>query len=257
MAKYFWYTPLWSVNEMDDYIIKNWKLFSNSNQGYSSCVTNHKYGFSQNKKANVLHNCVGWAWGRFYGIRGQESKFPRDNGNPYELYWKVKRGSRIFEHGGVGDTPKLGAMVIWGRPEDASGASRSHIGIVEWIDWDKGIMYVSEDNYSTLRKKPWYEVNSRNGVHAYPINGALSSSYPLVGYIYQPKECRWGWTYNTTVNLRLRASARTGTIFTVMPKGSKIAFYGEQTWDNDNDIWYRVNYNGTWGWCSAEYLKEC
>lgn len=65
-----------------------------------------------------------------------------------------------------------------------------------------------------------------------------------------------GW-YQTTANLKLRYGAGTdkGEIL-VMPKNSKVLFYGRYSLDSSGKAWMYVVYCNIIGYCSVDYLKK-
>lgn len=169
------FTPLiGSVAEMDNYIKTNWHYFSTpSKGGYSNCTTSLSYKFTMDSRVNVLHNCVGWAWGRWFHMRGITSanSFSRLRGDPIDV-WNSR--SNVPHYGGSSTTtPKLGALVIW----KTSGGS--HIGVVEKFNSNSDV-YISEDNYKTVGT--YGGVRSRNGI--WHGNPASRSGCTLKGYIY-------------------------------------------------------------------------
>lgn len=260
------YTPIKSIEQMDKFIIDNWKFFNNGS-GYSNCTTDLKKKFTRSTRVNTIHNCHAWAIGRYHQMRGVNSKegFVRPNSNPYEFFSLCKQGK--FPCAGTSTTkPKVGALVIWGKPSASDGKSRSHIGVIEEIKND--VLYVSEDNYSTLRV--YGGKSSYNGIRTLKANASISSSLPFVGYVLPEYE------YVTTekvkpaknkdnslnknfkvVNcssLRMRTGAGTQEdIITTLPKNSKVRCYGYYT-PCMGVKWLLVEYNGISGYCSEQYL---
>ena len=244
-----------SVSEMDAWIKNNWKYFSAS--GYSTCSTNIKNKFSGIKNP-TLHNCVGWYHGRKNFMEGATSTFvAKGCGNPYEMYQTCKANTNKMTHGGVSQTPAVGAAIIWGKASASDGSSRSHIAMVEKIDGD--YIWISEDNYSTVRT--YDGVRSRNGVRKIKKNSALSDSYPFVGYILPPYNYVPYFTLQANVNLRIRSDASTSAnIVNRMVKGEKCKYYGWQK-TVDGSTWYYVEFGSTKGWAcykegSSQYLKK-
>ena len=241
------YEPLdsYTVAQMDNWIKNHWQYFNNST-GYSNCTSSTKYKFSASN-VNTLHNCVGWAWGRWYQMQGITSKsdFKRQTGNPYELYQAVKKGSTAFKHGGVSQTPKVGAMIIWGKASASDGSSRSHIGIVEAVS--SSYIWVSEDNYSTVRN--YGGTRSRNGIRKIArSNMDMSTSYPLVGFILPIYDYILWYQLKAKYNVNMRkSSSTTAQVITKVKKGEVVKYCGWQQ-NHDNQKWYYVNLNGTEGW---------
>ena len=90
--------------------------------GYNTCITiNQQSGY-------VLPNCVGYAQGRLLELRGENKinwKLPACNAEDW--YDKAKANGLQ-----VGNTPKLGAVVVWragNTHNSADGAG--HVAIVE------------------------------------------------------------------------------------------------------------------------------
>ena len=235
-----------SVAEMDKWIKENWKYFSSS--GYSTCSTNIKNKFSGIKNP-TLHNCVGWYHGRKNYMEGATSTFvAKGCGNPYEMYQTCKANTNKMTHGGVSQTPEVGAAIIWGKASASDGSSRSHIAMVEKIEGD--YIWISEDNYNTVRT--YNGVRSRNGVRKIKKNSELSSSYPFVGYILPPYKYVGSITWKATVNLRVRSAAGTNNnIVNRMVKGETCKYYGIYK-TVGNQLWYCVEFGSTIGWICAK-----
>lgn len=143
------------------------KRFINYNKGgYNTCIPiNQQTGY-------VLPNCVGYAQGRLLELRGENKinwKLPACNAEDW--YDKAKANGLQ-----VGNTPKLGAVVVWragNTHNSADGAG--HVAVVEEIKAN-GDIVVSQSAYgghefylSTLTKMSGY---------------TYSENRPLVGFVY-------------------------------------------------------------------------
>lgn len=130
--------------------------------GYSPAIK----GSPTDKDCDVLHNCVGYAWGRFHEIAGvTESLFDAvDAGNIY---------ANAISHGlKVGTVPKLGALIVWKKTGGAG-----HVAVVEKINAD-GSIVISESGYNAVKpfwtetlKAPW----------------TYGAGYTFLGFVYQPE----------------------------------------------------------------------
>ena len=240
------------VSTMDQFIKDNWKYF-NKGSGYSGCTTNIKNKFSYSK-VNTIHNCVGWYHGRknyLAGVKKAADFISSGCGNPYEMYYTCKANTNKMKHGGVSQTPELGAAIIWGKPSGSDGTSHSHIAIVEDIDGD--YIWISEDNYSTVRT--YSGVRSRNGCRKIKKNSNLSDSYPFIGYILPEYKYVRYFKLKCTDNLRIRESASTSaTIINRMIKGETCKWYGGKKTVGGVE-WYYVTFGETKGWACATYLE--
>lgn len=124
---------------------------------------------------DVLHNCVGYAFGRFHEIAGDPSMSLFDPVNAENIY------SNAQQHGlKVGKEPRLGSMIVWQKGATQSGSDGAgHVAIVERIerDGDTVTITTSESGYNcpqafwtTARRAPYN-------------NGA---GYTFLGFVYQP-----------------------------------------------------------------------
>lgn len=134
--------------------------------GYNTCITiDQQAGY-------VLPNCVGYAQGRLLELRGENKinwKLPACNAEDW--YDKAKANGLQ-----VGNTPKLGAVVVWragNTHNSADGAG--HVAIVEEIKAN-GDLVVSQSAYggqefymSTITKASGY---------------MYAANRPLVGFVY-------------------------------------------------------------------------
>ncbi len=136
------------------------------NGGYNTCIViNQSTGY-------VMPNCVGYAQGRLLEIRGESKvnwKLPACNA---EDWYDTAKAQGLQ----VGQTPKLGAVVVWhaGQTHNSSDGA-GHVAVVEKIK-PNGDIVVSQSAYdgqefylSTLTKASGYK---------------YAASRPLVGFIY-------------------------------------------------------------------------
>lgn len=137
---------------------KNW--IHTSKGGYNSCI--HISGGS------VLPNCVGYAWGRWRELLGENPKLSRGNA---EIWWRNTADG--YERG---STPRVGAIICWrkGKAGVASDGA-GHIAIVEQVNADGSIVtsnseYGGNRFYLKTRKPPYH----------------LSDKHTFQGFIYLP-----------------------------------------------------------------------
>lgn len=139
-----------------------------SSGGYSRAIK----GKPTDADCDVLHNCVGYAFGRFHEIAGCEAMNLFDPVNAEMIYANAQ------QHGlKVGSTPKLGAMIVWqkGTPSGSDGAG--HVAVVEEIGIG-GEIKTSESGYGA--SKPFW-------VGEYKSPYAYKDGYKLLGFVYQPE----------------------------------------------------------------------
>ena len=249
---------------------KRTKQPSKDNKYYNSNINpfvSAGYGMFQNNG-----NCTAYSYGRFYELIGSKPKLSTGNA---ENWYDKKDGYKR------GQTPKLGAIICWrkgkaGNSKDGAG----HVGVVEEIK-SNGDILISNSGWKSFIFKTRTLKKSNN----YGISG-----YVLQGFIYCPIEFeedkpkkeepkkeepkkeekktysngaesfnskyRSGKSYKTTADLHLRAGASTKhKSICVMPKGTKVTWYGFYT-----DSWKYVRvangkYKGKVGFCSQNYLK--
>lgn len=130
-----------------------------SNGGYNRCILI--------KNGSCLPNCVGYAWGRWREILGENPKLSRGNAENWYGYTAdgYKRGT----------TPKLGAVICWRKGKvgvESDGAG--HVGIVEAISGDT--VTVSMSAYDGTR---WFTRTFKIGSYNY-------NSFIFQGFIYLP-----------------------------------------------------------------------
>ena len=144
------------------------------NGGYSTAIL----GKPTDPQCNVLGNCVGYGVGRFHEIANCPAFNLIDPVNAENLFENGK------QHGlRTGQTPELGALIIWQKGPTQSGSDGAgHVAVVEKImhDGDVTTIVTSESGYGA--SKPFWTTTRRA---PYP-NG---DGYKLLGFVYQPKKC--------------------------------------------------------------------
>lgn len=246
-----------------------------ANGGWSPCVK----GKPTDPDCDVLSNCVGFAVGRFNEIGGYESCKYLKSTNA-ENFIQYKDSSLK-----VGQTPKLGACMVWQKGKTLSGSDGAgHVAIVENVISNTEV-YTSESGYGA--SKPFWNQTRKKGSG----NWGQNSDYKFLGFIYNPAVTditsttdyknianstvnisnntsvaksfskSLAGTYITTANLNLRKGAGTSNaIITTIPKGDKVTCYGYYTYLN-NVKWYYVIYTNNKkstynGFVSSQYLKK-
>ena len=137
--------------------------------GYSPAIK----GSPTDPDCDVLHNCVGYAWGRFHEIAGVTTVL-FDPVNAENIFANAKA------HGlKTGSEPKLGALMIWQKGATLSGSDGAgHVAVVEQINAD-GSIVTSESGWNTknpfwttVRRAPW----------------TYGTGYTFLGFVYQPEK---------------------------------------------------------------------
>ena len=238
---------------------------------------------------NILTgNCVGYAYGRFNEIGGYG----------YCKYLKPVNAEKFIQYKdaelNVGQTPKVGACMVWQRGSVSSGNDGAgHVAIVEKVVSDTEV-YTSESGWDS--KMPFWNQTRQKGNG----NWGQNSSYKFLGFIYNPAvedtikadsnisetsapttnnntgntvkpnvkidyaksfSKSLAGTYTTTANLNMRAGAGTSkAVLTTIPKGRKVTCYGYYTSVNKVK-WYYVVYNDAngksyTGFTSSRWLKK-
>lgn len=129
-------------------------------------------GYPTDAQNNVLHNCVGYAVGRFAEIGG-----PWLTPVNAELFiqYAQKDGLTICQ------TPSLGACMVWqGGPTQNAGDGAGHVAIVEQINAD-GSIVTSESGYGA--SKPFWTTKRVKGSGNW---GEKPSRYRFLGFIKNP-----------------------------------------------------------------------
>lgn len=151
-----------------------------ANGGYSGAIK----GSPTDAGCDVLHNCVGYAAGRFNEIIGA-GKF---------VFFQHPPNAEDFVDTAIaqglktGTQPKLGAIICWAKGKTHnSGDGAGHVAVVEDIKSD-GSIITSESGY-----------NAKNAfwtTHRYRESGnwGQSTAYRFLAFIYQPEEQQAGFT---------------------------------------------------------------
>lgn len=94
-----------------------------------------------------------------------------------------------------------------------------------------------------------------NGINSTPVTN-IQSGAQLLEEPTAVNAAAAGW-YQTTANLKLRYGAgKDKEEILIMPKGSKVLFYGRYSLDSENKAWMYIVYNNIIGFCSIDYLKK-
>lgn len=140
-----------------------------ANGGYSNAIA----GKPTDKDNNVLSNCVGYAYGRFNEI-----------GNyGYCKYLAPVNAENFIQYKGsckVGQTPKLGACMVWRKGATLSGSDGAgHVAIVEKVISDTEVV-TSESAYGGSAFFTQTRKKGSNG------RWGSGSAYTFLGFIYNP-----------------------------------------------------------------------
>lgn len=136
--------------------------------GYSNAIQ----GKPTDSFCDVLSNCVGYAYGRFNEIGGYG----------YCKYLSPTNAENFIQNCGgltVGQTPKLGACMVWRKGNTLSGSDGAgHVAIVERIISDTQIV-TSESGWNS---SPFWTKTRYKGSG----NWGAGSGYTFLGFIYNP-----------------------------------------------------------------------
>lgn len=123
-----------------------------------------------------MPNCVGYALGRFNEIGGHDKFKYVIGGNAENFYDNAQKlGLK------VGQTPKLGAIMVWqgGNSKTTSSDGCGHVVVVEQIISDTEI--VDSESGWNAKKLFWTQRRSKgNG------NWGMGNSYKFLGFVYNP-----------------------------------------------------------------------
>lgn len=137
--------------------------------GYSNAIT----GRPTDKECNVLANCVGYAYGRFNEIGGYG----------YCKYLAPVNAENFMQYKGsceVGQTPKLGACMVWRKGATLSGSDGAgHVAIVEKVVSATEV-YTSESGHGS--SKLFWNQTRKKGSGKW----GCGSGYTFLGFIYNP-----------------------------------------------------------------------
>lgn len=138
------------------------------NGGYSIAIK----GKPTDNGCDVLSNCVGYAYGRFNEIGGYGSC----------KYLSPTNAENFIQHAGgleVGQTPKLGACMVWQKGNTLSGSDGAgHVAIVEKIISDTEVI-TSESGWNSSAF--WTQTRKKGD-----SNWGQNSTYEFLGFIYNP-----------------------------------------------------------------------
>lgn len=140
-----------------------------SSGGYSTAIK----GKPTDADCDVLSNCVGYAVGRFHEIAGHTEFDLIDAVNAENLFANAQK------HGlQTGDTPKVGALIVWQKGATLSGSDGAgHVAVVEKVE-KNGDILTSESGYGCAN--PFWTTARRA-----PYN--YGSDFKLLGFVYQPE----------------------------------------------------------------------
>lgn len=156
--------------------------FTKPEAGNKYYITKAKGGWSTaivgnptDPDCNVLHNCVGYAFGRFNEIIG-DTKMTHLQPINAENFYAVAQSQGLK----TGQEPQLGAVMVWQKGPTLSyidGAG--HVAVVEQINSD-GSVITSESGYGCALAF-WTQTRKKgNG------NWGADGSYKFLGFIYLP-----------------------------------------------------------------------
>lgn len=138
--------------------------------GYSDAVK----GSPTDSACNVLHNCVGYAYGRFNEIGGWGSC----------KYLRPVNAENFIQYKGdleVGTEPRLGACMVWQKGATLTGSDGAgHVAIVEKIVSATEIV-TSESGWGAA--KPFWTQTRKKGSDG---NWGQGTGYKFLGFIYNP-----------------------------------------------------------------------
>ena len=142
-----------------------------ANGGYSTAIK----GSPTDPDCDVLSNCVGYAYGRFNEIGGWGSC----------KYLVPTNAEKFIQYRGsleVGQTPKLGACMVWQKGSTLSGNDGAgHVAIVEQIISETEVV-TSDSGWGGAA---FWTSNRKKG----DGNWGAGSGYTFLGFIYNPAEC--------------------------------------------------------------------
>lgn len=138
--------------------------------GYSNAIT----GSPKDADCDVLSNCVGYAYGRFNEIGGYGAC----------KYLAPVNAEKFIQYKGsceVGQTPKLGACMVWQKGNSLSGGDGAgHVAIVEKVISDTEVI-TSESGWGS--STPFWTQTRKKGSNG---RWGCGSAYKFLGFIYNP-----------------------------------------------------------------------
>ena len=130
-------------------------------------------GYPTDADCDVLHNCVGYAVGRYSLELGGPMLRPVNA----ELFIQYAQRDGLT----IEQTPSLGACMVWqGGNTQQAGDGAGHVAIVEQINPD-GSIITSESGYGA--KKPFWTTHRERGSGNW---GEKPSRYKFLGFIKNP-----------------------------------------------------------------------
>lgn len=144
-----------------------------SSGGWSTAIK----GSPTDKDCDVLHNCVGYAVGRFHEIAGNKTFSLFIPYNAENIFAEcISKGLK------TGKTPRLGALIVWQKGATLSSYDGAgHVAVVEEIKKD-GTIVTSESGYNC--KNAWW-MTTRNNEDG---NWNGGTGYTFLGFVYQPSD---------------------------------------------------------------------
>lgn len=141
-----------------------------SNGGYSRAIK----GKPTDPDCDVLHNCVGYAYGRFHEAANRPQMDLFDPVNAENIFANAQ------QHGlKTGSTPKAGALVVWQKGATLSGSDGAgHVAFVEEVGIG-GDITTSESGYGAA--KPFW-------IGHYKAPYIYGNGYKLLGFVYLPED---------------------------------------------------------------------
>lgn len=251
--------------------------------GYSSAVQ----GSPKDSQCDVLHNCVGYANGRFNEIIGAGKESYALVCNAEQFVTRAKALGLT-----VSQTPRLGAIAVWQAGATLNGSDGAgHVAVVEVINSATEIV-TSESGYNA--KNAFWTQTRKKGIG----NWGQGSNYKFLGFIYNPAACCQGTasapatstttkpsvavtekkatgvakgldkslagTYTVTAEKGLHVRQTAGATdsassMVVLPCGTKVQNYGYYTQvGNVKWLYIQVTYQGVkyTGFSSGQYLSK-
>lgn len=137
-----------------------------------------------------LPNCTCYAWGRWKELGYPTESLSIGNGDAFQWFpYTQARGILICNQ-----TPALGAIACWIRPDGARG----HVAIVEAINAD-GTILISESGYQRPLTDPVYNMSKYFWTEILtPLNNYSVYGYNLQGFIHPPTAQTLDWIHVET-----------------------------------------------------------
>ncbi len=184
--------------------------------GYSDAIK----GSPTDKDCDVLANCVGYAFGRFNEIGGYG----------YCKYLRPVNAGNFMQYKGdleVGQTPKLGACMVWQKGGTLSGSDGAgHVAIVEKVISATEV-YTSESGYGSSR--PFWNQTRKKGDGTWGMGG----SYKFLGFIYNPAPCCKSGSSSEKTNTSSGTNKDTSKAL-VFKVGDIVKFIGSKHYESAN-----------------------